>query len=196
MGGTNPWLFLPHQQHGHPFKCCCFSPSSAPCLSSGDACCCCQGDGVGQSCCVVGSALHVFVCCFCTHPRCCLHCLLLLPGLWNGTELLCCGMCHAWLPFSPLHSSEGLPVLPAAAAAARVMEWDGAAVTAQRLVDLCCQGGDDDMFSTDLSKEQLQVRADCVALRSPQSKNRIMVSRPSFSRQLCLLCSTILQCAA
>jgi len=39
----------------------------------------------------------------------------------------------------------------------RVMEWDGAAVTAQRLVSLCCKEGDDDMFSTDLSMDQLQV---------------------------------------
>lgn len=37
------------------------------------------------------------------------------------------------------------------------MDWDGAAVTARRLVDLCCEGGDDDMFSTDLTTKQLQV---------------------------------------
>lgn len=39
----------------------------------------------------------------------------------------------------------------------RVTEWDGAAVTARRLVSLCCKGGDDDMFSTDLSLQELQV---------------------------------------
>eukprot|EP00878_Enallax_costatus_P007375 GHUV01007724.1.p1 GENE.GHUV01007724.1~~GHUV01007724.1.p1 ORF type:complete len:336 (+),score=52.69 GHUV01007724.1:260-1267(+) len=38
----------------------------------------------------------------------------------------------------------------------RASEWDGAAVTARRLVSLACKGGDDDMFSTDLTLEQLR----------------------------------------
>jgi hypothetical protein len=38
-----------------------------------------------------------------------------------------------------------------------VVEWDGAAVTARRLVSLCCKGGDDDMFSTDLALDDLKV---------------------------------------
>jgi hypothetical protein len=43
------------------------------------------------------------------------------------------------------------------ASCCRVMEWDGAAMTARRLVSLCCKGGDDDMFSTDLTLEELKV---------------------------------------
>jgi hypothetical protein len=38
-----------------------------------------------------------------------------------------------------------------------MVEWDGAAVTARRLVSLCCKGGDDDMFSTDLALDDLKV---------------------------------------
>lgn len=39
----------------------------------------------------------------------------------------------------------------------RVREWDSAALTARRFLSLYCAGGDDDMFSTDLTLQQLQV---------------------------------------
>lgn len=39
----------------------------------------------------------------------------------------------------------------------RAYDWDGAAVTARRLVSLACVCGDDDMFSTDLTLDQLKV---------------------------------------
>uniref|UniRef100_A0A383WQ17 AB hydrolase-1 domain-containing protein n=1 Tax=Tetradesmus obliquus TaxID=3088 RepID=A0A383WQ17_TETOB len=38
----------------------------------------------------------------------------------------------------------------------RVREWDSAALTARRFLSLYCAGGDDDMFSTDLTLQQLQ----------------------------------------
>jgi Protein of unknown function (DUF1749) len=39
----------------------------------------------------------------------------------------------------------------------RVVEWDGAPLSARRLLSLCCPRGDDDMFSTYLELQELQV---------------------------------------
>ena len=40
----------------------------------------------------------------------------------------------------------------------RMTDWDGAPMSAQRFVSLAAAGGDDDMFTSDLSDAQLQAR--------------------------------------
>jgi hypothetical protein len=71
----------------------------------------------------------------------------------------------------------------------RATDWDGAAVTAARLVSLCCAGGDDDMFSTDLSLEELRVRA------GPASEGAALACASMCAPAMCSAGAAVCGCA-